>query len=130
MNDPSKNPLSEEMRLLANQMNTEERQNLRQTPAWESCFNAWLECESPSVIQRKILLDTVLREEAEEEFLRWMDGKAIVLFSAQLKGADEVETMQELFPYPEDWEDSEDAVMPSPLREAAQEFLSRVTGNE
>jgi hypothetical protein len=130
MNDPLKNPLSEEMRLLANQMNPEERQNLRKTPAWESCFNAWLECETPSVIQRKILLDPGLKPGAEEEFLRWMDGKAIVLFSAQLKGADEVETMQELFPYPEDWEDREDEVVPGPLREAAQEFLSRVTGNE
>ena len=130
MNNPSTHPLSEETRLLANQMTPEERKNLRQTPAWESCFNSWLESETPSVIQRKLLLDPVLREEAEEEFLRWMDGKAILLFNAQLKGADEVEMMQELFPYPEDWEDREDEVIPSALREAAQEFLSRVTGNE
>ena len=119
--------LSEEMRLLSNQLKPEERNNLRRTEFWETCFRSWLACEQASVIQRKLLLEPVRDPKKEEEFLRWMDGKAILLFNARLKGMEEVEMLQELFPYPEDWEDREDEPFLQPIQDLAEEFFNRVT---
>lgn len=119
--------LSEEMRLLSNQLKPEERRNLRRTEFWETCFRSWLESEPPSEVARTLALRPVKEPKAEEEFLEWMDGKAILLFNAHLKGTDEVEMLQELFPYPENWEDSEDEPPNAAISEFAEEFFNRVT---
>lgn len=126
MNAP--NPaLSEEMRLLSNQLKPEERRNLRQTEYWETCFRSWLASEQPSEVARTLLLRPVKDESKEQEFLVWMDGKAMRLMEYQLSGMDEVTAMEMIFPYPEDWEDSEDEPPNPAVSELAEEFFSRVT---
>lgn len=119
--------LAEEMRLLANKLKPEERHNLRRTEYWETCFRSWLESEQPSEIARTLALKPVMDPSKEEEFLVWMDGKAILLLNARLKGTDEVEMLKELFPYPENWEDSEDEPPNAAISEFAEEFFNRVT---
>ena len=130
MNPTPTPPLSEEMRLLSNQLTPEERHNLRRTEFWETCFRSWLACEQPSEVARTLLLRPAKDPNAEEEFLKSMDGKAILLFNAHLKGRDEMEMLESLFPYPEDWEDTEEEPPNAAISEFAEEFFNRVTGSE
>jgi hypothetical protein len=130
MNTLTPQPLSEEMRLLSNQLTPEERRSLRRTEFWETCFRSWLACEQTSEIGRTLALRPALDPNAEEEFLKSMDGKAILLFNAHLKGMDEIEMLESLFPYPEDWEDTEDEPPNAAISELAEDFFNRVTGSE
>ena len=123
-NPDNKNAAAETMRILSNNMRPDERLNLRQTEAWEMCFNAWLESEHPLDIQRRLL------DHSKDEVLVWLDGKAVLLFNTQFKGEDEVEMLKELFPYPENWEDLDDALIPPPMREWIYETLGIETDDE
>jgi hypothetical protein len=67
---------------------------------------------------------------AEEEFLKLMDGKALRLMEYRMTGTDEVTAMEMLFPYPEDWEDREDEPPLQFVSEFAEEFFNRVTEAE
>jgi len=109
----------EEKRILLGNLNPEERTNLRKTEQWETCFQSWLDSATPSEVKRRL-------DGPEEEFLQWMDSKAFHLMLAQLQNQDEVEAMKNNFPYPEDWEDSEEENLPPELRERAEKLLSRV----
>jgi len=120
MNEPENPPLDpkvEAMRIVCNNLRPDERIWLRQTEAWGMVFRAWLESDTPFQIQRRLL------DQSKDEVLVWLDGKAIRLHNTQLKGEDEVEMLKELFPYPDDWEDMDDAPIPPPMREWIYETL-------
>jgi hypothetical protein len=113
----NENAVSEGMRILCNNLRPDERLNLRQTEAWGMCFRAWLESEPPLDIQSRLL------DHSKDEVLVWLDGKAVLLLNTQHKGQDEVEMLKELFPYPDDWEDSDDEPIPPSMREWIYETL-------
>jgi hypothetical protein len=48
------------------------------------------------------------------------------LLHCRLAEKDEVELMQAIFPYPENWDDQEDELLPPELREKAARLLDRV----
>lgn len=108
---------AEAMRILCNNLRSDERLHLRQTEAWGMVFRAWLESDTPLQIQRRLL------DHSKEEVLVWLDGKAVLLRNVQQRGEDEVEMLKELFPYPDDWEDLDDAPIPPPMREWIYETL-------
>lgn len=109
--------IAEAMRILLNNLRPDERINLRQTEAWGMVFRAWLESDTPLQIQRRLL------DHSREEVLEWLDGKAVRLRNVQQQGEDEIEMLKELFPYPDDWEDLDDAPIPPPMREWIYETL-------
>ena len=129
-NPPSQLENPELLRYLNNQLRPEERRNIRKTEEWETCFRSWLACEQTSEIARTLMLRPAQDASKEEEFLVWMDGKALRLMEYRMSGTDEVTAMEILFPYPEDWEDREDEPFLQPIQDLAEEFFSRVTEAE
>ncbi len=130
-------PTPEETRLRFGNLNPTERQNLRQTDEWTTCFQAWLASESPSEIRERLA--------DEETLLIWLDSKANRLLWADFdnrkfqqenpqapkagdgsRAIDPVELMTQLFPYPENWEDREEEEIPPDLRSQAVSLLKRV----
>ena len=125
---PQQDP--ELLRFLSNQLRPEERKNLRKTEEWETCFRSWLEFEQPSEIARTLMLRPATNPTKEEEFLVWMDGKALQLIASSLSGMDAAESLATIFPYPENWEDSQDEPFLQPIQDLAEEFFNRVTESE
>lgn len=110
----------EEQRILLGNFTPEERKNVRRTEEWETCFQSWLASATPSEIQERL-------EGPEEEFLEWMDQKALQLVKAmKLDDREETEALKELFPYPEDWEERADDPLPPDLQKRAMSLLNRV----
>jgi hypothetical protein len=127
---PSQLENPELLRYLNNQLRPEERRSIRKTEEWETCFRSWLASEQTSEIARTLVMRPVTDPNAEEEFLKSMDGKALRLMEYRMSGTDEVTAMEMLFPYPEDWEDSEDEPPLQFVSEFAEEFFNRVTEAE
>lgn len=102
---------------LANSYSDEYRADLRQGWTWETCFNAWLDSESPKVVE------TSLEEANQEKLLRKIDQLAgrLLISKTSNPNHNEVEWIEANFPYPEDWEDSEpeDDILPEEVREKA-----------
>jgi hypothetical protein len=110
----------EEQRLIRGDLKPQERKNLRKSDEWESCFRSWLDSNQPSEILKSL--------NQKEDLLKMLDGKTIQFFLLRIQ-MDEVEAMQQLFPYPSNWEEMEEEEMPDDLQEKAEQFLSKVQGN-
>jgi hypothetical protein len=104
---------------LSGDLEPEVRQGLRRQEEWETCFQAWLDSETPSAIREAL-------NGPENSLLEMIDAKAIRLLVCHMEDRDEVELMQAIFPYPENWEDQEDELLPPELREKAARLLDRV----
>ena len=113
----------EEQRILLGNFSQEERQNVRRSEEWETCFQSWLDSATPSAIAAWL-------ESPEEEFLRWMDAKALQLKTATaLSNQEEVEALKEIFPTMQEEDDDralEEGPVPQALLDRAAALLNRV----
>lgn len=101
MNSNPLNLTKEQLRMVQGKVTQEERNNLRQSPEWEVCLEAWLNSEPPSLIREWIA-------GPREELMRHLDSKTSSLILAGWSTGDRVEILQQLFPGPDPDEENED----------------------
>lgn len=93
-NDPTKRReiTPNEIRILLGDLTPQERESFRKTEYWETCFQAWLDSEKPSLIKFWLA-------EPRETFLQYMDGKGVHYLKARdYWGMDEVDSLKFVFP--------------------------------
>lgn len=123
----------EDQRILLGDLTPKERETFRKTEDWETCFQAWLESEKPSVIRGWLA-------GPREELLQYIDSKGIEFLKAvELSKMDEVDALKFVFPRitgetdqtedptaPELEEDQDEEELPQDLREKAELLLEEV----